>query len=174
MLFVLQHSPCRLWEYDPSVRPAGITDAADDDDLHATSDDNMGRRISQGSVSSAESRAPSIIASPRGGSSDIGSDGRQSLTKPSGVVLTAAAAGLAGAAGGAVLSPAAAAIGPDGWLWHCENPFKVNDTAAVDFAALLLRCCDQDALGHARVAVVARRWLDFSHRACSCTYQCVP
>jgi hypothetical protein len=37
-----------------------------------------------------------------------------------------------------VLSPAAAAIGPDGWLWHCENPFKVNDRAADD---LQLCCC---------------------------------
>jgi hypothetical protein len=130
-------SPCRLWEYDPSVRPAGITDAADDDELHATSDDNMGRRLSQGSVSSAESRAPSIIASPHGGSSDMGSDGRQSLTKPSGVALTAAAAaGLAGAAGGAALSPAAAASGPDGWLWHCENPFKVGHRAAC-----VAHCC---------------------------------
>lgn len=116
----------RLWEYDPSVRPAGITEAADDDELHAASYDHMGRRVSQGSVSSAESRAPSIIASPRGGSSDIGSDGRPSTTRPSGAPLGAAAAGLAGAAGAAALSAAAAAIGPEGWLWHCENPFKVG------------------------------------------------
>jgi hypothetical protein len=118
------------------VRPAGITEAADDDELHATSDDDMGRRTSQGSVSSADSRAPSILASPRGGSSDIGTDGRPSTTKPSGAQL---GAGMAG--GAAALSPAAAAIGPDGWLWHCENPFKVGDgymaATAAEFVAVL-------------------------------------
>lgn len=119
----------RLWEYDPSVRPACVVEAADEDELDATSADNLGRRVSQGSMSSAESCAPSIVASPRGGSNDMGSDGRQSLTTPSGAPLAAAAA-LAAAADAAALSPAAAAIGPEGWLWRCENPFKVGGGVA--------------------------------------------
>lgn len=90
-------------------------------------------------LSSGESRIPSI-ASPRGVSDIVtldGSDANKSTTQlgDSGTCSKTSRDHLqAGGYGSG--TPAAAAIGPDGWIWRCENPVKVLTVADTP-----LQCC---------------------------------
>lgn len=84
-----------------------------------------------GMLSSGESRIPSI-GSPRGVSDCADSDGKHSSTEQArGKLHKGVEGGVLqhGSDSHSGVTPAAAAIGPNGWLWHCGNPFKVRGLA---------------------------------------------
>lgn len=116
-------------------------------------------------LSSGESRIPSI-ASPRGVSDTItldDSDGNKSTLQLdiSGQASKCKDDDEPQPNGYSCGTPAAAAIGPDGWLWRCENPVKVLTVADTP-----LQCCAFAKGGGAKLVVgTSAGWLSILNLA---------